>query len=322
MHILNLNTKEITTNIEEVKLNEDYHFIICNPWELKFFKDSLKLNNEAYKNCLSYHDKVTVNILDDYIFFTFFNFQINDEEIVLEEINIFLSEKYILVVLRKKNDMYKEIKQLVRDSFFYKSNLTLSLFTIYSSILRIMISNQFENLEKVEENILKIEDDIINGTDSNISNKISKTRSVCRSCVKSIRPLTYMMDTLLKDGMEFFSREKTKNSDLEREYEKLLQGLDLSVDKLYTFSLSTRELADKLLDIYSSKVSEKTNNLINKLTILTGPAALISIITGIYGMNFKYMPELNYIYGYKITMLIILLIIFISFIVFKRKKFL
>ena len=322
MHILNLNTTEITTNIEEVKLNEDYHFIICNPWELKFFKDNLKLNNKAYKNCLSYHDKVTVNILADYIFFTFFNFQINDEEILLEEINIFLSGKYILVVLRKKNDMYDEIKQLMRDNFFYKTNLTLSLFTIYSSILRIMISNQFENLEKVEENILKIEDDIINGTDNDISNKISKTRSVCRSCVRSIRPLTYMMDTLLKDGMEFFSKEKTNNSYLEREYEKLLQGLDLSVDKLYTFSLSTRELADKLLDIYSSKVSEKTNNLINKLTILTGAAVPISIITGIYGMNFKYMPELNYIYGYKITMLIILLIIFISFVIFKRKKFL
>lgn len=322
MHILNLSTKEITTNIEEVKLNEDYHFIICNPWELKFFKDTLKLDNEAYKNCLSYHDKVTVNMLDDYIFFTFFNFQIDDEDILLEEINIFLSEKYILVVLRKKNDMYNEVKQLMRDNFFYKSNLTLSLFTIYSNILRIMISNQFENLERVEEKILKIEDDIINETDNDMSTKISKIRSICRSCVKSIRPLTYMMDTLLKDGMEFFSKEKTKNSHLEREYEKLLQGLDLSVDKLYSFSLSTRELADKLLDIYSSKVSEKTNNLITKLTILTGTAVPISIITGIYGMNFKYMPELSYIYGYRITMLVILLIIFISFVVFKRKKFL
>lgn len=322
MHILNLSTKEITTNIEEVKLNEDYHFIICNPWELKFFKDTLKLDNEAYKNCLSYHDKVTVNMLDDYIFFTFFNFQIDDEDILLEEINIFLSEKYILVVLRKKNDMYNEVKQLMRDNFFYKSNLTLSLFTIYSNILRIMISNQFENLERVEEKILKIEDDIINETDNDMSTKISKIRSICRSCVKSVRPLTYMMDTLLKDGMEFFSKEKTKNSHLEREYEKLLQGLDLSVDKLYSFSLSTRELADKLLDIYSSKVSEKTNNLITKLTILTGAAVPISIITGIYGMNFKYMPELSYIYGYRITMLVILLIIFISFVVFKRKKFL
>ena len=51
-------------------------------------------------------------------------------------------------------------------------------------------------------------------------------------------PLTYMMDTLLKDGMEFFSKENTRSNYLEKDYEKLLQGLDLSIDKLYSFSLS------------------------------------------------------------------------------------
>ena len=322
MHILNLNTKKITKNIDEIQFNENYHFIICNPWELKFFKKTLKISNQAYKNCLSYHEKVTVNILDDYIFFNLSNFQINKEDLTLEEINIFLSEKYILILIRKKNDVYEQIKQLMRENFYYKSNLTLSLFTIYSSILRIIISNQFENLASVEERILEIEDNIINEVDKDMSSEISNIRSICRCCVKNIRPLTYMIDTLLKYGMEFFSKENIKSDYLEKDYKNILQGLDVSIDKLYNFSLSTRELADKLLDIYSSKVSEKTNNLITKLTIFTGTAVPISIITGIYGMNFKYMPELTYKYGYILTILVILLIIVISFIIFKTKKFL
>lgn len=319
MHILNLVTKQITKNMNDINLKDDYHFIICNPWELKFFKDTLNLSNEAYKDCLSFDENARVNIYDEYIFFTLANFQINEEDFLLEEINIFLSNKYILIVLRKRNDIYKQIKQLMRENFYYKSNLTLTLFVIYASALRIIISSQFENLEKVEDSILELEDNIINEVDDNISSKISHIRNICRGCVKIIRPLTYIIDTLLKDGMEFFSDE---NTSLEREYQKLLQGLDLSVDKLYNFSLSTREQADKLLDIYSSKVSEKTNNLITKLTILTGTAVPISIITGIYGMNFKYMPELTYIYGYRITILVILLIIIISFVIFKTKKFL
>lgn len=322
MHILNLNTKQITKNTDNIHLQQDYHFIICNPWELKFFKNALNLSNEAYKDCLSFDEKVRVSIYDEYIFFTLANFQISEEDIFLEEINIFLSNKYILVVLRKRNNVYKEIKQLMRENFYYKSNLTLSLFIIYSSTLRIIISDQFENLERAEEMILELEDDIINESDTDTSSKISCIRGMCRDCVKIIRPLTYIMDTLLKDGMEFFSNESSNNSYLEKEYQKLLQGLDLSIDKLYNFSLSTRELADKLLDIYSSKVSEKTNSLITKLTIFTGTAVPISIITGIYGMNFRYMPELTYRYGYIITISVIVLILVISFIIFKTKKFL
>ena len=323
MHILNLKTKQISKNINEVNFNEDYNFIVCNPWELKFFKDKINLDRSTYKDCLSFDDQVRVEVLDEYIYFTLNNFHIiEDGTLTLEEINIFLSEKYIILVLRNKNNIFDKLKSLINETFYYKSNLTLSLLILYSSILRIIIRSQFENLEKVEEIILQLEDQIINGVDDHMSAKISSIRGISRTCVKAIRPLTYYIDTLLKDGMEFFAKYNNHGLYLEEEYRKLLEGLDLSIDKLYTFSLSTRELSDKLLDIYTSMVSEKTNNLINKLTFFTGSAVPISIITGVYGMNFKYMPELNYVYSYPIIIFIIVSIMVVAFIMFKKNKFL
>ena len=323
MHILNLKTKQISKNINEVNFNEDYNFIVCNPWELKFFKDKINLDRSTYKDCLSFDDQVRVEVLDEYIYFTLNNFHIiEDGTLTLEEINIFLSEKYIILVLRNKNNIFDKLKSLINETFYYKSNLTLSLLILYSSILRIIIRSQFENLEKVEEIILQLEDQIINGVDDHMSAKISSIRGISRTCVKVIRPLTYYIDTLLKDGMEFFAKYNNHGLYLEEEYRKLLEGLDLSIDKLYTFSLSTRELSDKLLDIYTSMVSEKTNNLINKLTFFTGTAVPISIITGVYGMNFKYMPELNYVYSYPIIIFIIISIMVVAFIMFKKNKFL
>ena len=323
MHILNLKTKQISKNINEVNFNEDYNFIVCNPWELKFFKDKINLDRSTYKDCLSFDDQVRVEVLDEYIYFTLNNFHIiEDGTLTLEEINIFLSEKYIILVLRNKNNIFDKLKSLINETFYYKSNLTLSLLILYSSILRIIIRSQFENLEKVEEIILQLEDQIINGVDDHMSAKISSIRGISRTCVKAIRPLTYYIDTLLKDGMEFFAKYNSQGVYLEEEYRKLLEGLDLSIDKLYNFSLSTRESSDKLLDIYSSMVSEKTNNLINKLTFFTGTAVPISIITGIYGMNFKYMPELNYVYSYPIIIFIIVSIMVVAFIMFKKNKFL
>ena len=323
MHILNLKSKQISKNINEVNFNEDYNFIVCNPWELKFFKDKINLDRSTYKDCLSFDDQVRVEVLDEYIYFTLNNFHIiEDGTLTLEEINIFLSEKYIILVLRKQNNIFDKLKSLINETFYYKSNLTLSLLILYSNILRIIIRSQFENLEKVEEIILQLEDQIINGVDDHMSAKISSIRGISRTCVKAIRPLTYYIDTLLKDGMEFFAKYNNHGLYLEEEYRKLLEGLDLSIDKLYTFSLSTRELSDKLLDIYTSMVSEKTNNLINKLTFFTGTAVPISIITGIYGMNFKYMPELNYVYSYPIIIFIIVSIMVVAFIMFKKNKFL
>ena len=323
MHILNLKTKQISKNINEVNFNEDYNFIVCNPWELKFFKDKINLDRSTYKDCLSFDDQVRVEVLDEYIYFTLNNFHIiEDGTLTLEEINIFLSEKYIILVLRNKNNIFDKLKSLINETFYYKSNLTLSLLILYSSILRIIIRSQFENLEKVEEIILQLEDQIINGVDDHMSAKVSSIRGISRTCVKAIRPLTYYIDTLLKDGMEFFAKYNNHGLYLEEEYRKLLEGLDLSIDKLYTFSLSTRELSDKLLDIYTSMVSEKTNNLINKLTFFTGTAVPISIITGIYGMNFKYMPELKYVYSYPIIIFIIVSIMVVAFIMFKKNKFL
>ncbi|MDD5879664.1 MAG: CorA family divalent cation transporter [Clostridiales bacterium] len=323
MHILNLKTKQISKNINEVNFNEDYNFIVCNPWELKFFKDKINLDRSTYKDCLSFDDQVRVEVLDEYIYFTLNNFHIiEDGTLTLEEINIFLSEKYIILVLRNKNNIFDKLKSLINETFYYKSNLTLSLLILYSSILRIIIRSQFENLEKVEEIILQLEDQIINGVDDHMSAKISSIRGISRTCVKAIRPLTYYIDTLLKDGMEFFAKYNNHGLYLEEEYRKLLEGLDLSIDKLYTFSLSTRELSDKLLDIYTSMVSEKTNNLINKLTFFTGTAVPVSIITGVYGMNFKYMPELNYVYSYPIIIFIIVSIMVVAFIMFKKNKFL
>ena len=323
MHILNLKTKQISKNINEVNFNEDYNFIVCNPWELKFFKDKINLDRSTYKDCLSFDDQVRVEVLDEYIYFTLNNFHIiEDGTLTLEEINIFLSEKYIILVLRNKNNIFDKLKSLINETFYYKSNLTLSLLILYSSILRIIIRSQFENLEKVEEIILQLEDQIINGVDDHMSAKISSIRGISRTCVKAIRPLTYYIDTLLKDGMEFFAKYNNHGLYLEEEYRKLLEGLDLSIDKLYTFSLSTRELSDKLLDIYTYMVSEKTNNLINKLTFFTGTAVPISIITGVYGMNFKYMPELKYVYSYPIIIFIIVSIMVVAFIMFKKNKFL
>ena len=158
--------------------------------------------------------------------------------------------------------------------------------------------------------ILDLEDEIMEGTDDEHILKINYIRSLTRILVKNTRPLLYLGDRILKDNFRYLKYNDMKRSNLDN-----LQSIDFGIDKLYNFALSTRELADKLLDIYSSKVAEQTNDI-------TAISAPLTIITGIYGMNFKFMPELNLYYGYPLTIGIMFIIVLCGIILFKIKKLL
>ena len=180
-----------------------------------------------------------------------------------------------------------------------------------------IIYGSFHNIELVEDSILELEDSMMNSiSDINMSD-INQIRELTRTIVKNTRPLLHIGNRIMNGNMRYLNCSDIKKHNLEN-----LQGVDFGFDKLYGFAMSTRELADKLLDIYSSQVTEKTNSLITKLTVLTAITSPLTIITGIYGMNFKNMPELNFYYGYYLILIIMVTIIFISLFIMKIKKLL
>ena len=231
---------------------------------------------------------------------------------------MYLSDNFILVICEEDNFLYDYIKSMIlNNSKLQKHYNSSSLYKISYLIIKNIIIHEFENLEKVEDMILDLEDEIMEGTDDEHILKINYIRSLTRTLVKNIRPLLYLGDRILKDNFRYLKYSDMKKSNLDN-----LQSIDFGIDKLYSFALSTRELADKLLDIYSSKVAEQTNDIITKLTLLTAISAPLTIITGIYGMNFKFMPELNLYYGYPLTIGIMFIIVLCGIIIFKIKKLL
>ena len=92
--------------------------------------------------------------------------------------------------------------------------------------------------------------------------------------------------------------------------------------KLLLLYDQVQEDANNLLNIYLSLSARKTNDVMKILTIFSVFFMPLTFIAGIYGMNFKYMPELNYKYGYPVSLLAMGVISAVIFIWFKRKKWL
>jgi magnesium transporter len=83
-----------------------------------------------------------------------------------------------------------------------------------------------------------------------------------------------------------------------------------------------REMLSGMLDIYLSSVSNRLNSVMKVLTIIATIFMPLTFIAGIYGMNFKYMPELEWRFGYPLLLIGMALIAIFMLITFKRKKWL
>lgn len=321
LHILNLETNEVINGTKSFsrkfyKKNNSY-LMLTTPKNLRLFKKPLDIDEVTFEECLEFDEVIKLDLFDDYDFLSLNTFELLGEKYEVKEVNIYLSENFILVVVDEDHFLYKFIKNIITKKLHMEENPTVSLFKINYLIFNEIIVHEFESLEKVEDMILEIEDDILDEKSDIQITRINDIRSMTRKIVKNTRPLLYIGDRIVKGNIRYLKYSDVKKFNLEN-----VQGIDFGIDKLYNFAISTRELADKLLDIYSSRMAEETNSLITKLTVLTGISAPLTIITGIYGMNFKYMPELNWVYGYPLILLGMAGIVIVGIIIFKIKKIL
>ncbi|HSQ87512.1 magnesium transporter CorA family protein [Romboutsia sp.] len=319
MHILNLETREKQDIFKNNFYNKkDSYLILSSSNELNLLKDILYIDEITFKECLKFDENIKLDLFDNYDFLSVNTFELVDNKAQIEEVNIYLSDNFILVVCNENHFLFKFVKDMIMNEISMENTSSVvSLFKINYLIFKNIIIHEFESLEKVEDIILKLEDEILEGVADDQVLKINYIRGITRTVVKNTRPLLYIGDRILKENIRYLKYSDVKEYKLDN-----LQGIDFGIDKLYSFAISTRELADKLLDIYSSQITEKTNTLITKLTVLTGIAAPLTIITGIYGMNFKVMPELEWYYGYPLTLGVMIFIIIVGVIIFKIKKLL
>ena len=99
-----------------------------------------------------------------------------------------------------------------------------------------------------------------------------------------------------------------------------LQDLKESVSSLILQFEDFLDEANSLLSIYISSNSQKTNEVMKLLTIFSAFFLPLTFLVGVYGMNFKFMPELNWEYGYYLTWGAMFGISLAIFIWFKRRK--
>ena len=134
-----------------------------------------------------------------------------------------------------------------------------------------------------------------------------------------IRDLRRHYDQLIDLGQEL---EENENNFFKPENTRYFRLFTDRMSRLHDTANSIRDYTVQIRDLYHTQMEIKQNRIMTLLTVVTTIFMPLTLIVGWYGMNFRYMPELESRWGYPIVIIISLAIIIFSLLFFKKKKWL
>ncbi|MFH1283354.1 MAG: magnesium/cobalt transporter CorA [bacterium] len=247
--------------------------------------------------------------LEKYLFIVLAAFSYNKDthELNSQQISLLLGKNLVFSFKEHIDDLFAPIRERIKNSKWRTRKLEAD-YLLYS-LVDIIIDYYFVVLEELNDGIEEIEIELLSNPTHRTLNKIYTIKHDLIMLRKSIWPLREVVvklersdSTLIKKATKLYIRDL---------YEHTIQILD---------TIEThRDMVSGMIDIYLSSVSNRMNEIMKVLTIIATIFIPLTFIAGIYGMNFKYMPELEWEYGY-IAVWILFLGIGMALILFFRKK--
>jgi len=174
-----------------------------------------------------------------------------------------------------------------------------------------IVSDDTSILEKYEKELDGMDERLNQGVDFELE-RLNEIRCDLRDIRTHYDRLIDLVQELEENENNFFKSEDIR-------YFKLFSN---RVSRLFDTVTSLREYTAQIRDTYHSKLDVKQNRIMTVLTVVTTIFMPLTLITGWYGMNFRYMPELDSPWGYPIVILVSLIIAVGCLIFFKKKKWL
>lgn len=230
-------------------------------------------------------------------------------EVRSEQVSLILGPNFVLSVQEGvKGDVFEPLRARIRTAKGQVRKLGAD-FLAYS-LIDAVVDNYFIVLERAGERIEVLEERLIDDPGSEplvLLHGLKREMIYLRKSVWPLREVVSAMQrgdsTLVKPGTGIFLRDV---------YDHTIQV----IDTIETF----RDMLSSMLDIYLSSVSNRTNSVMKVLTVIATIFMPLTWIAGIYGMNFRNMPELGWTWGYAAVWLVMIAVALGMVIYFKYKK--
>lgn len=232
-----------------------------------------------------------------------------EKRIEVEQLSLVLGNNFLISFQEdKEGDILDPLRERLRvgKQKIRKSGADYLLYCI----LDMIIDHYFVILEKLGEEMNELEESIITDTSYGLLRTIYRMKRDMISLRRNIWPMREMLSNLERSENELLTH--ATNIYFRDIYDHAIQAIETI--EMY------RDMLSGMLDIFLSSSSNHMNGIMKVLTTISTIFIPLTFIVGLYGMNFDYMPELHWKYGYLSVWILMGLSVLTMAVYFKRKK--
>jgi magnesium transporter len=271
---------------------------------------SFRLHPLALEDVLNTDQRPKFDDYEDYICVILKMLTYNDKDnpLKVEQISFILGRNFVISLQESEGDVFDPVRERLRKAKgrIRKMGSDYLAYTLIDAI----VDNYFVVLERIGEEIESLEEELLSDPRPETSRTIHHLKRELIFLRKSVWPLREVMGRLekcesglVKDQTRPFLRDV---------YDHTVHV----IDTVETF----RDMVSGMFDVYLSSVSYRLNEIMKVLTIIATIFIPLTFIAGVYGMNFKSMPELEWRGGYAFAWGVMIAVAVTLLLYFKRKR--
>ncbi|MCG2778418.1 MAG: magnesium/cobalt transporter CorA, partial [Desulfobacterales bacterium] len=249
---------------------------------------------------------------DDYLFLVLRMLRYDEakEELQSEQVSLILGPNFVITFQEREGDVFDAVRARIRNGKGKIRKMGCDYLTY--ALIDSVVDHYFLVFEKYGEKIEVLQDEVLSQPTPETLQVIQRTKRDMIFLRKSVWPLREAINALQRGESSLVT--DNVNIYLRDVYDHTIQV----IETIETF----RDMLSGTLDVYLSSVSNKMNEVMKVLTIIATIFMPMTFIAGIYGMNFKYMPELDWHWAYPVIWAVIIVLGVLMLMGFKRKKWL
>ncbi len=285
---------------------------LSNTSDIELLGKHFRLHPLIQEDIVTTNQRPKIDEYPDYLFIVFKMLHYDDEnELITEHVSLVLGKDYVLTFQEADGDVFDDIRDRIEHEKgrIRGANADYLMFALLDAV----VDNYFSVIEFIGNKIESIEDQLFEDkTEEDITQDIQDLKKEILKIRRATMPLREVISRL----------EKIESPLVDERTHKYIRDL---YDHIIQVSESVeiyREMIWGLMDMYMTTISNRMNEVMKVLTIMASIFIPLTFMAGIYGMNFDYIPELHFKYGYFYLWGLMIIVFFAMIWYFKRKKWL